>query len=226
MDYLYLKKTLIAIFDHFLSCYDKSELEEMMQAFETGKSLVIKLPESIDRADYAEDVARMDVAKAKKVTSRIKRKKPKHQRKIETKQIKICDIPVFLDLTHLSKEKRALLKKNLKDAHKVTFSDVMIHDVHGFAKAHIFKTNKEVDDTLPRENLRAMVQHRLSSLEHDKPLSQDTLNEIKNKNSISYKGLSADEQIILHNIKEAGGDYAQDIIENMILDIKKYRNPP
>ena len=56
MDYIHLKKTLIAVFDHFLSCHDMAELEEMMQVFEAGKSLVITLPEAVHRDDYAQEI--------------------------------------------------------------------------------------------------------------------------------------------------------------------------
>ena len=55
MDYIELKRTLVAAFDHFLSCHDMAELEEMMQALEAGKQLVIGFPEPIHREDYKDD---------------------------------------------------------------------------------------------------------------------------------------------------------------------------
>ena len=84
MDYIKLKRTLTAAFDHFLSCHDMAELEEMMHALEEGKKLVIQFPEPIHREDYSDDVLahegyKDDIAftapPVKKTRSYIKRKK-------------------------------------------------------------------------------------------------------------------------------------------------------
>ena len=74
MDYIKLKQTLISAFDHFLSCHDMRDLEEMMRALEMGKRLVIGFPEPIHREDYRDDIALM-AAPLKKTRSRIRRKK-------------------------------------------------------------------------------------------------------------------------------------------------------
>ena len=206
MDYIHLKKTLIAVFDHFLSCHDRTELEEMMQVFEAGKSLVITLPEAVHRDDYAGEIeTMMAVEKPKKIASRIRKKKPNIAVKQDIQQVKICDVPILLDLAKLPKEKRQIVKDTLNGEHQVTLHDVQMNEIHGFAKARIFKIVKDVKFGIsPREMLR--------SAQHD--------------SSFSQIGFSADERKIFEKIEKSGGDYGKDIVKNMILEIKKYRDPP
>lgn len=147
MDYLTLKKKLIAVFDHFLSCHDINELEEMMQAFEHGKSLIIKLPEAIHRDDYKQDMMFIETQKPKKTVSRIRRKKYL-SKKAQEHHIKICDIPVLLDLAGLTEEKRHILQETLKGEHKIEFHQLIVNDIHGFAKAKIFKTTENISAPL------------------------------------------------------------------------------
>ena len=153
MDYLRLKKTLIAAFDHFLSCHDMHDLEEMMQAFEAGKSLVIGFPEPIHREDYSDDIKQkddaftrevqkddvlaLDVSKPKKVTSRIKKKKPKAVTQTAV-QKHIATVPIFIDLSNMNKEKQAQISNILQsDNHNIVLSDVMIKTRHAFGLAKI-----------------------------------------------------------------------------------------
>ena len=198
MDYLHLKNTLLAVFDHFLSCHDIAELEEMMQAFEAGKKLVIKLLEIVNRDDYAEDsINMMKAAIPTKVISRVKQKKTKVTIKQNIKHIKICDIPVFLDLTQLSQDKKESLNNTLKTEHNITFSDIMMDDHRGFAKARIFKVVKSDHSFFHKAN-----------------------------NILSYDGLSVDEHTASNNLHKARGNYRKKIIENIILAIQKHRYPP
>ena len=246
MDYIHLKKTLIAVFDHFLSCHDMHELEEMMQAFEAGKSIVIKLPEAVHRDDYIDDVlaredkqddvlAREDkqddmkcmkaALKPKKIVSRIRRKKPKPAGKCGLKQIKICDVPVLMDLTKLSEEKRDALKDTLNGNHKVTFNDVMANDRHGFAKATVFKVVREEEGASSHEGLLSMARYRLPISQHSNPLVGKDQKD-KSDRSFFYYGLSAGERAVLQKTQEAHSEYSKENVQNMILDIKKYCDPP
>jgi len=52
------------------------------------------------------------------------------------------------------------------------------------------------------------------------------LHSVQHDNAISQIGFSADERQIFENIEQAGGDYGKEIVKNMILEIKKYRDPP
>jgi len=205
MDYIKLKKTLIAVFDHFLSCHDMNDLEEMMQAFEAGKSLVITLPEAVHREEYAADVARMlEVLQPKKIVSTIRKKKPHKLSHADIKEIKICDVPVLLDVTKLSKEKRYILKEALQGEHKVTFSDIMMGALHGFAKACICKEVKGRKDNASCEMLHCA--------QHDK--------------SIFYERFLDDEHKRFEKIEKSSRDYRKDIVRNVILEVKKHKDPP
>lgn len=208
MDYIKLKKTLLAVFDHFLSCYDMNKLEEMMQAFEAGKSLVIKLPEAVHREDYAEDVERMlEAPRPKKTVSRIRKKKPRKISSSDIKETKICDVPIFLDLAKLSQEKKQILKETLGGAHKITLRDVMIHDAHGFAKARVCK----------------MVQVKSSCA-----LSHEVLSPIQDEHSLSHKMRMQDHHSFSGKRKtEKSSDrYREKLIENIMFEVKKYKDPP
>ena len=137
MDYIKLKRTLVAAFDHFLSCHDMAELEEMMQALEAGKQLVIGFPEPIHREDYKDDI-QMEALPVKKMVSRIKRKNPKPKATLPVKQKHICDIPIFMDLSVLSKEKQKELSDALKtDHHNIVLKNIMIKDHLVLAMASI-----------------------------------------------------------------------------------------
>jgi len=217
MDYIHLKKTLIAVFDHFLSCHDMAELEEMMRAFEAGKSIKITLPEAVHRDDYAQDIIQvMEAEKPKKTVSRIRHKKPKAPVRQDIKQVKICDVPVLLDVATLSREKREILKDMLNGEHQIQFHEVMINDSHGFAKARIFKKVKSASSGILPSKIVHPVQHN-SSFAQEK---------VQSNNDFSYESFSDDERKIFEKIEKSGGDYGKEIVKNMILEIKKYRDPP
>ena len=144
MDYLKLKQTLLAAFDHFLSCHDAHELEQMMQGLEAGKKLVIQFPEAINREDYDDVLAREerinddvlareerindDVAfetpKPRRVTSRIKRKKTNSSQK--TIKELLCEVPIYMELSSLSKKQQDEVKNLIQKNPTVTIQQPMI----------------------------------------------------------------------------------------------------
>ena len=183
MDYIKLKRTLVAAFDHFLSCHDMAELEEMMQALEAGKQLVIGFPEPIHREDYKDDVlaredqkddvlAREDqkddvlareglmAAPVKKTMSRMRRKTPKVKKAPIQAQKYLCDIPVFMDMSVLSNEKQKQLCKALEtEQHHITLKDVMIKGRHilAMAKVSVPAQPRKISGTLDAKPLWAGI---------------------------------------------------------------------
>ena len=131
MDYLKLKQTLLAAFDHFLSCYDAHDLEEMMQGLEAGKKLIIHFPEPIHRDDYiddvlereediSDDVLALKSPRPKRITSRIKRKKIN----ATLEKIKV-DVPIYMELGSLNKKQQDAIKVLL---HKKSNRDTQAAD--------------------------------------------------------------------------------------------------
>ena len=134
MDYLKLKQILLAAFDHFLSCHDMHELEQMMQGLEAGKKLVIQFPEAINREDYddvlareeriKDDVIALEMLEPKRVTSRIKRKKTIASQK--TIKVPLCEVPIYMELSSLSKKQQDEVKNLIQKNPTVTIQQPMI----------------------------------------------------------------------------------------------------
>ena len=141
MDYIKLKKTLMAVFDHFLSCHDKHDLEKMMQAFEAGKGLNIRLPEKIHRSDYKDDLQFMNVSKPKVVRSRVRKTKPKESILADdnTSSLEhVFNVPIMMKLTRMDKKQCLMLKDLLtRLKHKIMFKNTLIDKHHGVATAVI-----------------------------------------------------------------------------------------
>ena len=138
MDYIKLKQTLIAAFDHFLSCHDMDELEDMMQSLESGKRLVIGFPEPIHREDYKDDIA-LIAPDVKKNISHIRRRKPKSAKALSLKQKHIGDVPVFMDMRGLSKAKQEKISNILKTKpHNIILKNVLVKGPHIIAMAKIY----------------------------------------------------------------------------------------
>ena len=145
MDYVKLKQLLLAAFDHFLSCHDAHELEQMMQGLEAGKKLVIQFPEAINREDYddvlareeqikddvlaceeriKDDVIALETPKPRRVTSRIKRKKTNSSQK--TIKELLCEVPIYMELSSLSKKQQDEVKNLIQKNPTVTIQQPMI----------------------------------------------------------------------------------------------------
>ena len=138
MDYITLKKTLMAVFDHFLSCHDQHDLEKMMRVFEEGKGLNIRLPEKIHRDDYKNDLQFMAVSTPKTIKSRVRKSKPKDGIKIAESLEHVCNIPIMMKLTKMDKKQCLMIKDVLtRQRHKIVFKDTLIDKHHGFATAVI-----------------------------------------------------------------------------------------
>ena len=134
------------------------ELEQMMQGLEAGKKLVIQFPEAINRDDYddvlaredhkKDDVVALETPKPKRITSRIKRNKidaPQAQKKAP-----MFEVPVYMELSSLSKNQQNELKDLLQKKPTVTLTQPMIIGNKVLAMAEFHCENKVIISTKKR----------------------------------------------------------------------------